>query len=128
MAVESQAEQYPFIEDSEAEQFKKHKFPAYYWWVVLHELFGHGTGRMMVESVDGTFNFDVKNPPVSPLTGNPISSWYKSGQTWTGQFGDLATTVDECRAELVGAYLMDDPELLEMLGFTETSDICATDC
>ncbi|OAQ70564.1 dipeptidyl peptidase III [Pochonia chlamydosporia 170] len=127
MAVESQAEQYPFIEDSEAKQFKKRKFPAYYWWVVLHELFGHGTGRMMVESVDGTFNFDVKNPPVNPLTGNPISSWYKPGQTWTGQFGDLATTVDECRAELVGAYLMDDPELLEMLGFTETSDICATD-
>ncbi|KAM9874788.1 dipeptidyl-peptidase 3 [Verticillium dahliae] len=128
MAAESQAEQYPFINASEAEQFKKHKFPAYYWWVVLHELLGHGTGRMMIEDVDGKFNFDIKNPPVNPINEEPITCWYKPGQTWTGQFGDPATTVDECRAELVGAYLMDDPELLDLLGFTETSEISAKDC
>lgn len=128
MVAESQTKQYPFIDASEAEQFKKHKFPAYYWWVVLHELLGHGTGRMMVESIDGKFNFDIKNPPVNPITGEPIMCWYKPGQTWTGQFGDLATTVDECRAELVGAYLMCDPELLELFGFTEASDIRAEDC
>ncbi|KFG79908.1 hypothetical protein MANI_120270 [Metarhizium anisopliae] len=108
MIAESQAEQYPFIEDSEAEQFRKHKFQAYYY-------------------MDGKFNFDIENPPINPLTGRPISSWYKPGQTWTGQFGELATTVDECRAELVGAYLMDDSELLEMFGFTETSNIHADD-
>ncbi|RYP89132.1 hypothetical protein DL769_000180 [Monosporascus sp. CRB-8-3] len=127
MVAESQVKQYPFIDASEAEQFKKHKFPAYYWWVVLHELLGHGTGRMMVETIDGKFNFDIKNPPVNPITGEPITCWYKPGQTWTGVFGDLATTVDECRAELVGAYLMDDPELLEMFGFSEASDIRAED-
>ncbi|KAJ3521737.1 hypothetical protein NM208_g13157 [Fusarium decemcellulare] len=127
MVAESQAKQYPFIDASEAEQFKKHKYPAYYWWVVLHELLGHGTGKMMVEATDGKFNFDVKNPPINPITGEPITCWYKPGQTWTGEFGDLATTVDECRAELVGAYLMDDPELLELFGFTETSDIRAED-
>ncbi|KAH6890266.1 peptidase family M49-domain-containing protein [Thelonectria olida] len=127
MLAESQAKQYPFIDASEAEQFKKHKFQAYYWWVVLHELLGHGTGRMMVETTDGKFNFDIKSPPVNPVTGEPIKCWYRPGQTWTGEFGDLATTVDECRAELVGAYLMDDPELLETFGFTETSDISASD-
>jgi dipeptidyl-peptidase-3 len=128
MAVEGQAKQYPFIDASEAEQFQKHKFPAYYWWVVLHELLGHGTGRMMIESTDGNFNFDSKNPPINPITGEPITSWYKPGQTWTGQFGDLATTVDECRAELVGAFLMDDEELLELFGFTDVSEIRAEDC
>ncbi|KAL2024244.1 hypothetical protein VTK56DRAFT_9400 [Thermocarpiscus australiensis] len=127
MVAESQAEQYPFINPSEAETFSKHKFPAYYWWVVLHELLGHGTGRMMVEAEEGKYNFDISNPPINPLTGRPITCWYKPGQTWTGQFGDLATTVDECRAELVGAYLMDDPELLELFGFTETTEIRATD-
>ncbi|KAK9435535.1 dipeptidyl peptidase III [Metarhizium brunneum] len=105
MIAESQAKQYPFIEDSEAEQFRKHKFQASYCWVVLHELLGHGTGRMMVESMDEKFNFDIENPPINPLTGRPISSW----------------------AELVGAYLMDDSELLEMFGFTETSNIHAED-
>lgn len=74
MVAESQGKQYPFIDASEAEQFEKHKFPAYYWWVVLHELLGHGTGRMMSETIDGEFNFDIKNPPVNPITGEPITS------------------------------------------------------
>lgn len=82
----------------------------------------------MVESEDGKCNFDIADPPTNLITGTPIASWYKPGQTWTGQFGDLATTVDECRAELVGAYLMDEVELLALLGFTETSDVTAADC
>ncbi|CAH0018750.1 unnamed protein product [Clonostachys rhizophaga] len=127
MVTESQAKQYPFIQASETVIFQKHKFPAYYWWVVLHELLGHGTGQMMVEHTEGKFNFDINNPPINPLTNQPISTWYKPGQTWTGEFGDLATTVDECRAELVGAYLMDDVELLELFGFSETSEIRADD-
>ncbi|KAG9242072.1 peptidase family M49-domain-containing protein [Calycina marina] len=128
MSTESnQSEISPFIDSSEAERFHKHKFPAYYWWVVLHELLGHGTGKMMVEEADGKFNFDAENPPINPLTGRPISSWYLPGQTWTGQFGDLATTVDECRAELVGAYLMDDAELLALLGFNTDTKITAQD-
>jgi dipeptidyl-peptidase III len=117
----------PFIDFSEAENFQKHKYPAYYWWVVLHELLGHGTGRMMVQDNVGKYNFDINSPPIDPVTEKPISSWYLPGQTWTGQFGDLATTVDECRAELVGAYLMDDKELLELFGFTDTTEITADD-
>lgn len=81
----------------------------------------------MVEESGGKYNFDITNPPIDPFTGKPIASWYKPGQTWTGQFGDLATTVDECRAELVGAYLMDDVELLDLIGFNEKSDITAED-
>ncbi len=108
----------PFVDAEEALTFQKHKYPTYYWWVVLHELLGHGTGKMMVEMETGKFNFDIRNPPKNPLTGQPISSWYGPGQTWTGQFGELATTLDECRAELVGAYLMDDPELLALFGFS----------
>jgi dipeptidyl-peptidase III len=123
----SSVEVCPFLDASEVETFQKHKYPAYYWWVVLHELFGHGTGKMMIQENEDKFNFDIKNPPVNPLTGRPITSWYKPGQTWTGQFEELATTVDECRAELVGAYLLDDKELLSFLGFTTDSTITADD-
>ncbi|KAH9909743.1 dipeptidyl peptidase III [Xylariomycetidae sp. FL2044] len=127
MIVESTAKQWPFIAEDEMETFQKHKYPAYYWWVVLHELLGHGTGKMMVEERDSKFNFNPASPPISPLDGKPISSWYRPGQTWTGQFGDLATTVDECRAELVGAYLMDDIDLLALFGYTEETEIKSTD-
>lgn len=128
MVAESTAIQWPFIDDSETKTFQKHKYPAYYWWVVLHEILGHGTGKMMIEEPGNRFNFDPASPPVNPLDGKPIKTWYKPGQTWTGQFEELATTVDECRAELVGAYLMDDPELLALFGFTDKSDIRASDC
>jgi dipeptidyl-peptidase-3 len=127
-AESSRAQPSPFLDASEVETFQKNKYPAYYWWVVLHELLGHGTGRMMVEEPAGKFNFDPDKPPINPLTGQPITTWYKPGQTWTGQFEDLATTVDECRAELVGAYLMDDVELLKSFGFDEKSEITAEAC
>lgn len=128
MSAESSGSQVsPFIDPNEIETFQRHKFPAYYLWVVLHELLGHGTGKMMFQINEKGYNFDIRNPPTNPLTGRAISSWYRPGQTWTGQFGDLATTVDECRAELVGAYLMDDVELLGLFGFDERSAITASD-
>ena len=121
------AKQPLFVDESESEQFQKHKFATYYLWVVLHELLGHGTGKMMRQDADDCFNFNPMDPPINPLTGKPITSWYGPGQTWTGVFEDLATTVDECRAELVGAYLMDDRELLELFGYSEESEISADD-
>ncbi|CAI6259664.1 unnamed protein product [Periconia digitata] len=128
MSAESnRAYQSPFIDPTELDSFQRAKYPAYYWWVVLHELLGHGTGKMMAEESEGKFNFDIHNPPIDPISGKPITTWYKPGQTWTGQFGDLATTVDECRAELVGAYLMDDVELLGLFAYDENSEITAAD-
>jgi dipeptidyl-peptidase-3 len=109
------------VAENEQERYQNHRFHSYYIWVVLHEILGHGTGRFLVEVFKDNYNFDPMNPPLSPLTGNPVDSWYRAGQTWTGVFGDLATTVDECRAELVGAYLIDEPDILAVFGYTEDS-------
>ncbi|OBT90574.1 hypothetical protein VE02_01044 [Pseudogymnoascus sp. 03VT05] len=108
----SKSELCPYINESEAVTFQKHKFSAYYLWVVLHELLGHGTGKMMVQEGDNKYKFDITNKPIDPLTGKAIICWYKPGQTW---------------AELVGAYLMDDPELLSLFGFTTDSEITNDD-
>lgn len=115
------------VDPSEQETFKKHRFHSYYIWVVLHEILGHGTGRFLSQTSDGSFNFDPENPPFNPLTGKPIHTWYLLGQTWTGVFEDLATTVDECRAELVGAYLIDEPEVLDLFGYSGLSEVIAND-
>src|SRR5450432_1523634 len=112
-----------FLDASDAAAFIKYREPTFYLWVVFHELLGHGTGKLLMEDESGNFNFDKNEPPINPLTGKPIESWYRPGQTWTGLFGDIATTVDECRAEIVGAYLMSDLELLEMFGYTSDSEI-----
>lgn len=51
---------------------------------------GHGCGKLLQETSAGVFNFDVMDPPVSPLTGKPITTWYKPGQTWGSVFGGIA--------------------------------------
>ena len=111
------------VDDPEKETFKKHRFHAYYIWVVLHEILGHGTGRFLAETSPGDFNFNPDRPPLDPITSKPIKTWYLLGQTWTGVFGDLSTTVDECRAELVGAYLIDDQDILSLFGYTQHGEI-----
>lgn len=111
------------VDDSERETFKKHRSHAYYIWVVLHEILGHGTGKLLSETSPGNFNFNPDSPPLDPITSEPIKSWYRPGQTWTGVFGDLSTTVDECRAELVGAYLIDSQGVLSLFGYTGYGDI-----
>ena len=115
------------VDESEQETFKRHRFHTYYIWVVLHEILGHGTGKFLKESTPGSFNFDPDSPPLNPITGKPVSTWYRPGQTWTGVFGDLSTTVDECRAELVGAYLIDDQDILALFGYGQQSEVTPDD-
>lgn len=69
------------VPESEQEIFKQHRPHAYYIWVVLHEIFGHGTGRFLSEISPGNFNFDPNDPPSNPITGDPVKTWYKPWQT-----------------------------------------------
>ncbi|KAL2810454.1 dipeptidyl peptidase III [Aspergillus granulosus] len=116
-----------FVAEEEQERYQNHRFHSYYIWVVLHEILGHGTGRFLAEVSKDEYNFDPINPPLNPLTGLVVDCWYRAGQTWTGVFGDLATTVDECRAELVGAYLIDELDVLAVFGYTEESEVSRDD-
>ncbi|KAK9610168.1 hypothetical protein V6Z98_010137 [Aspergillus fumigatus] len=128
MIAESQrARGIHMIHESERKVFQEHRFTAYYIWVVLHEILGHGTSKLLQEDSQGHFNFDREHPPLNPLTGKPIDSWYGPGETWTGVFTDLLTTVDECRAELAGAYLIDVAEILQLFGCTVDSKIKPAD-
>jgi hypothetical protein len=52
------------------------------------------------------YNFDHKNPPVSPITGKPITSYYKPGETWGSVFGGMGPSYEECRAESVAMSLV----------------------
>jgi len=67
------------------------------------------------------YNFDHKNPPISPLTGKPVTTWYKPGQTWGSVFGGLAGAYEECRAELVAVYLSCEFAALKIFGFGDGS-------
>ncbi len=51
--------------------------------VALHELQGHGTGKLFTKNVEtGEYNYDHQSV-LNPFTGNPIDTCYLSNETWS---------------------------------------------
>lgn len=117
MSAKAPNEKIPFIRDEDDALYRKYRDVVFEFQVGLHELTGHGCGKLLQETSPGVFNFDKQNPPISPITNKPVTTWYKPGQTWSSVFGSLAGTYEECRAELVAVYLSCEFSILEIFGF-----------
>ena len=123
----------PFVHEWERQRFLLHLQKSESQKIVIHELLGHGSGRLLTSasSTKGDTkgdNFDARNPPISPLTGQPINTWYECGQTYNSVFGDLAASMEECRAECIAAYRIFESQLLAIFGYTEDSEVKSSDC
>jgi dipeptidyl-peptidase-3 len=116
LSAKAPDEKIPFIKDEDLEVYKKYRDVAFEVQVGLHELLGHGCGKLLQETEEGKYNFDVKNPPISPISKKPITSWYKPGQTWGSVFGPVAASYEECRAECVAMALSCDFSVLQIFG------------
>jgi dipeptidyl-peptidase-3 len=117
LSAKAPNEQIPFIKESDLATYQKYRDPAFEVQVGLHELLGHGCGKLLQETSPGQFNFDFDNKPISPLSGQPIKTWYKPGQTWGSVFGSLAASYEECRAECVAMALSCEFPILALFGF-----------
>lgn len=117
LSAKAPDEKIPFIREEDLELYTKHRDNAFEVQVGIHELLGHGTGKLLQETSPGEYNFDVKTPPISPITKEPIQTWYKPGQTWGSVFGSIASSYEECRAECVAMALSCDFEILRLFGF-----------
>jgi len=47
--------------------------------VALHELIGHGAGKLFYENKDGSLNFNKDNT-INPLTGEKVTTFYKPNE------------------------------------------------
>ncbi|KAF2722797.1 dipeptidyl-peptidase III [Polychaeton citri CBS 116435] len=114
----------PFIRDEDQDVYDKYKDQSFEVQVGLHELLGHGCGKLLQETEPGKFNFDVKNPPTNPVTGKPVETYYKPGETWGSLFGGMGPSYEECRAESVAMSLSCDYKILKIFGLGDgTEDI-----
>jgi dipeptidyl-peptidase III len=109
-----------YIPDADQELYRALRGPAFHVQVALHELLGHGSGKLLTEEADSTFNFDKST--VNPLTGASVATWYKPGQSWNTVFGRISTSYEECRAEAVGLWLGSDPGVLALFGHANDAE------
>ncbi len=85
--------------------------------VGLHELLGHGSGKLLQKDKDGKLNYppDLKDP----LTNKTVAKHYDAGETYDSVFTSMGSSYEECRAEAVGLYLSTFKDVVSIFGYDE---------
>ncbi|KAI0082668.1 aflatoxin-detoxifizyme [Panus rudis PR-1116 ss-1] len=122
LAAKAPNEELTFIHPDDAALYNAWDDRAFELQVANHELLGHGSGKLFTEDENGKKNFDPEKV-INPLTGKPITSWYKPGQTSSSVLGEVSSSMEECRAETVALYLASNPKILTIFGYTDKKDI-----
>ena len=121
LSAKAPNETIPFIHKDDLKLYRNYRDEAFEVQVGIHELLGHGSGKTLQQTSKKEWNFDAKNPPQSPISGEPASKWYLPGQTYSSVFGSLSSTYEECRAEAVAMFLSCDFDILDIFGFPSSS-------
>lgn len=122
LAAKSPDEELTFIHPDDAALYKEWDTRAFELQVANHELLGHGSGKLFTADAEGKLNFDPAKT-INPLTGKPVASWYKAGQTPGSVLGPCSSSLEECRAEAVAMYLVSNRDILKIFNYTSEKDI-----
>ncbi|KAI0093655.1 aflatoxin-detoxifizyme [Irpex rosettiformis] len=121
LAAKAPNEELTFIHPDDVGLYNAWDSRAFELQVANHELLGHGSGKLFTEDANGKKNFDPEKV-INPLTGKPITSWYKAGQTPDSVLGEVSSSMEECRAETVALYLASEPRILEIFKYTDKKE------
>ena len=110
-----------FIAESDQALFKQYKSESFEVQVGIHELLGHGSGKLYHQNTDDAARL-VASGMKHPITGAPITGpFYAPGATWDSTFTSTASPYEECRAECAGIYLCLEPAVLSIFGFPDAT-------
>ena len=115
MLSRSRASYVPFIPENQQEFYQKYSGKGVEANVAIHELLGHGSGKLLIEK-NGKKNFPENL--INPITGKPVT-YYKENETWLTVFQGLANPAEELRAEAASLYLVYNQKVAEILGLSE---------
>ena len=105
-----------FVADEDQALFKALKGESFEVQVGVHELLGHGSGKLFHRGTPDAERL-LADKVAHPLHGEPVSGpFYAPGATWDSTFGKLASAYEECRAECAGIYLCLEPRVLSVFG------------
>ena len=105
----------PFYKEKDVDLVVEHYKDSVFLMTILHEIFGHGTGKMFRKNLDGTYNYP-NNDIFCPFTGKELfNKCYEQNETYNSKFGKWATIIDECRCDAVALYLCSYFEIHEVL-------------
>lgn len=122
LAAKAPHEELTFIHPDDVDIYNAWDSRAFELQVANHELLGHGSGKLFEEDQNGKKNFEPEKV-INPLTGKPITSWYRPGQTPGSVLGEVSSSMEECRAETVALYLVSNPDILKIFNYVEKQDV-----
>lgn len=93
-----------FSNEESIDLYVKHFKDSMFVVVALHELLGHGTGKLLQKSSTGELNFEL-GKIIHPILHEPVTTYYEATETWHSKFGDVSSGYEECRADTVALYL-----------------------
>eukprot|EP00666_Eupelagonemidae_sp_cell4sb_P012096 gene12096-4071_t len=89
-----------FLSGADSSLFASHFARADQVLTGLHELIGHGSGKLLRDDGSGpNYPAGLRNP----CTGKAVASHYTKGQSFGGVFGSIGGALEECRAEAPAA-------------------------